>query len=414
MKFAVLGSGGREHAIAWKLAREHGEDNVFVLPGNGGTPGSVAIDPADFAAVARFCREHLIDLVIVGPESLLDAGAVNELLRYDVRVFGPTREAARMESSKLWSKKFMARHGVATGRFMVARNAAEIVPSAGVFSNSVAIKYDGLAAGKGVVMCENIGDVTMAAEDLAQRFGSEATYVVEERLEGWELSLLALTDGICVVPLLPIQDHKRLLDGDCGPNTGGMGAYCPVAGCDDALMESIRTTIIEPTLAGIKADKLNYRGVIYFGIMVTEQGPKLLEYNVRFGDPETQVVLAALQDDFGELLMSCVDGVLSQHVPRFSSNAFVTVVLAAEGYPQNPQAGMVISGLNMVGDSVLVFHAGTVRDAENALCVKGGRVLNVVGCGPSLAAAREVAYGACNKIHFAGMQYRRDIGAKGM
>lgn len=409
MKFAVLGNGGREHAIAWKLAQRNHE--VFVLPGNGGTPGAVALDPLDFDAVASFCQERGVDLVVVGPEHLLAAGVVDALRAKGVAAFGPTAAAAQLEGSKVWSKMFMARHGVATAPFAVVEGCAGLMAAAARFDFSVAIKFDGLAAGKGVVVCSDRAEVEAAAADLEARFGASAKFVVEKAMAGWEVSLLVLTDGSVARPLAPAQDHKRLLDGDRGPNTGGMGAFCPVPRCDRVLQERIEKEIIAPTLRGIRAENLDFRGVLFFGVMVTQDGPKLLEYNVRFGDPETQVVLPALETDLGELLTACVNGHLTQCEVSFRPGYFVGVVLASQGYPTKNVTGMPIEGLENV--DAAVFHAGTCRDGHGVVRVNGGRVLTVVGHGFSLVEARARAYAACERIGFQGMQLRRDIGVKG-
>ena len=409
MKIAVIGRGGREHALAWKLAQDAGAENVFCLPGNGGTANNRPIAEHDFAGIRSFCEAEGIDLVVVGPEAPLARGLVDFLAGGKFRVFGPTRAAARLESSKTWAKQFMQRHGIATAAgafFESARAAAEHVRTR---RGGLVVKYSGLAAGKGVFVCPDPAEALAALQEIGRRHGSNAPIVVEELLEGPEVSIMGVVSGTSIQLFPPSRDHKRLLDGDRGPNTGGMGAYAPVADVDAAQLDEIRRTIIEPTLQGLAAEGIAYRGFLYFGLMRTAAGPKLLEYNARLGDPETEVLLPALDGPLLPTLLASFDGTLDRHPFAFKSGAVVDVVLAAGGYPGDVRAGVPISGLDQV--DALVFHAGT-EIRNGAPTVAGGRVLNVVAHGADLAVARQKAYAACGQIHFDGMQFRTDIGGR--
>ena len=409
MKIAVIGRGGREHALAWKLAQDAGAENVFCLPGNGGTANNRPIAEHDFAGIRSFCEAEGIDLVVVGPEAPLARGLVDFLAGGKFRVFGPTRAAARLESSKTWAKQFMQRHGIATAEgafFESARAAAEHVRTQ---RGGLVVKYSGLAAGKGVFVCPDSAEALAALKEIERRHGANAPIVVEELLEGPEVSIMGVVSGTSIQLFPPSRDHKRLLDGDRGPNTGGMGAYAPVPDVDAARLEEIRRIIIEPTLKGLAEEGIAYRGFLYFGLMLTAAGPKLLEYNARLGDPETEVLLPALDGPLLTTLLASFDGTLDRHPFAFKSGAIVDVVLAAGGYPGDVRTGVPISGADAA--AALVFHAGTEIRA-GALTVAGGRVLNVVAHGADLAAARQKAYAACAKIRFDGMQYRTDIGGR--
>jgi phosphoribosylamine--glycine ligase len=433
MRVAVIGNGGREHALAWKLAR-HGHQ-VVVMPGNGGTAcfEQAAVAPTDLPGVRAACRELRVELVIVGPEGPLAAGLVDSFTSFGIPILGPTSAAARLESSKAWAKDFMARHGVATATFVTCTRPEEARPLIERLDGTVVVKHDGLAAGKGVIVCANRAQAWQAIATIQEHFGSTAPFVVEERLTGPELSLIVLTDGETLVPLTPAQDHKRLLDGDLGPNTGGMGAYCPVPWCTPELMAEIERQVTGPTLAGLATEGLPYRGFLYFGLMLTPAGPRLLEYNVRLGDPEAEVVLPALSEDLAELALACCAGRLRERpLPAKTEPVacFVDVVLTAAGYPGSYQTGLPISGLSDLPPDVLVFHAGTApaddgrgaddhggtddRDGADdpRVVTAGGRVLNVVGQGISLPSAAAAAYAACRRIHFEGCHYRRDIAAR--
>ncbi len=408
MKIAVIGRGGREHALCWKLAQEVGADNVFCLPGNGGTANNRPIDEMDFTGIRAFCEAEGIELVVVGPEAPLAAGIVDELSGGRLRVFGPSSAAARLEASKTWSKQFMLRHGIATAVGAFFASPREAAAHVAAQPGGMVVKYSGLAAGKGVFVCLDADAGLNALKEIEHRHGADAPVVVEELLEGPEVSLMGVTDGRSIQLLPPSRDHKRLLDGDAGPNTGGMGAFTPVSDVGPDQMAEIERAIIAPTLKGLAADGIEYRGFLYFGVMLTAAGPKLLEYNARLGDPETEILLPALDGGLLPTILASFDGTLDQTPFAFKPGIVIDVVLAAGGYPGEIQKGMPITGIEDA--DALVFHAGTaIRDGR--LVVSGGRVLNVVAHGADLAEARRKAYAACEKIHFDGMQYRRDIGA---
>jgi len=407
MKIAVIGRGGREHALAWKLAQSVGTENVFCLPGNGGTANNRPIAENDFTAIREWCESECIDLVVVGSEAPLARGIVDQLSGGRFHIFGPTRAAARLESSKTWAKQFMQRHGIATaeGVFFESPRAARAHIRAQ--SDGIVVKYSGLAAGKGVFVCSDSGEALQALQEIERRYGSDAPVVIEEYLSGPEVSIMGLVDGKTIQLFLPSRDHKRLLNGDQGPNTGGMGAFAPVPGMDASMMAEVERDIIAPTLEGLEEEGIAYRGFLYFGLMLTASGPKLLEYNVRLGDPETEVILPALDCDLLPPLLACFDGTLEKHTLTFKPGIFLDVVLAAGGYPGEIRIGNPISGIDVA--DVLVFHAGTeLRDGK--VVTSGGRVLNVVADGPDLESARQKAVAACRKIQFPGVQFRTDIG----
>ena len=411
MKIAVIGSGGREHAIAWSLAKDVGEAKVFSLPGNGGTWNNVAVDPMDGAAVERACEDLGVELAVIGPEDPLAAGLADRLSAAGIRAFGPSRDAAWLEGSKIASKAFMRRNSVATADAMEYPRPAEALPLIEDWRGDLVVKYDGLAAGKGVFVCGSVPEARAAIEAVVARHGADAPILVERRLEGDEISILGVTDGHHARLLVPSQDHKPLLDGDRGPNTGGMGAFCPVPSVDSALMADIERAVVAPTLEGLAREGIAYRGVLYFGIMVTADGPQLLEYNVRLGDPETEVVLPALESSLLELILASFDGGLDRAPLQFSDDSLVDVVLASGGYPDAYPKGLPIHGLDRVPEGAMIFHAGTRRDGDRVLTA-GGRVLNVVGRGPDLEAAIARAYEAVDQVDFDDKVCRRDIGRR--
>jgi len=369
-----------------------------------------ALDPLDPAAVAAFVRANAVDLVFVGPEAPLEAGSSDSARAAGARVFGPSRAAARLETSKAFAKEFMARHAIPTARATCCSSAAEAKKAARDFGGLCAVKADGLAAGKGVIVCGSMSEADSAVETLSATTAGRKL-VVEERLEGPELTVMALVDGNAWVALPLSQDHKRLLDGDRGPNTGGMGAFSP-APLGFQLWERIRREVLDRTLAGIKKDGLDYRGALYVGIMLTKEGPKALEYNARFGDPETQAVLPLLDADLVELAAACADGRLAQVPIDAHPGACVGITLASPGYPESPRTGAEIdlSGVDDM-DDVLVFHAGTKKTPTGWMAA-GGRVLTVVGVGPDLSAARTRAYEAVSRVRAPDLVYRRDIAAR--
>jgi len=417
MKVVVLGSGGREAAIASKLIEHHGEDAVVVLPGNAGTPNAgVKVNPDDAEELATYCREQRIALVIPGGEACLVADLVNRMVAAGgPPVVGPDGNAAQLEGSKIWAKEFMQRHGVATGSSRLVNDvAAARAAVARDFAAGVVIKFDGLAAGKGVWVCRTRAEAEDALTSLESAHGSQVPVVLEELLVGDELSLIGFTDGKCIRLLLPAQDHKQAFDGDLGPNTGGMGAFCPVSWCDEQMLQQIDELIVQPTLRGIQAEELHYRGPLYFGLMVTSAGPKLLEYNARFGDPETQVLLPMLENDLLEIYQACYNGTLDQVEFRFKRGFCVGVVVAAAAYPERSSNELVfaepLAGGNLP-DTVMIFHAGTTR-RDKRLISTGGRIFTVSARGETLEQARAAAYQIVEKLAVPAARYRKDIGCR--
>jgi phosphoribosylamine--glycine ligase len=402
MKVCVVGSGGREHALASVLSRSA---EVVVSPGNAGIPDSVAAPPEEIEA----------DLYVIGPEAPLVDGLADRLRARGRRVFGPGADGARLEGSKAWMKELLAEAGVPTAAFGTFTDAVDALAFLDTMTPPFVIKTDGLAAGKGVTVTESLTEARNAVGDYLSgaAFGEAGTRVViEEGLVGPELSLLAVCDGRRAVALAPAQDFKRLGDGDEGPNTGGMGAYSPVPLVDDVLVAEVMERFVDPTLAALSARGIDYRGVLYAGLMLTADGPKMLEYNVRFGDPETQVVVPRLSSDLSDLLAQAADGAL-RTTPSFISDARVTVVCAAEGYPGAPVTGAPIEGLDDAAslEGVEVFCAGVASDEQGRLVTAGGRILNVCGTGPTLREARVRAYAGVNRISWPGLQVRTDIAA---
>jgi phosphoribosylamine--glycine ligase len=413
MKIAIVGSGGREHALGWKLAQTVDAQDIYFMPGNGGTWNNIPVEPRDFPAIQEYCRSTGIEMILVGPEQPLVDGIVDFFQATSIKVLGPDGAAARLEGSKIWAKEFMKRHGVATARSWVLGEDVEPHELLTAYDGNLVIKYDGLAAGKGVKVCSSVEEASRAIAALQTKHGEDARLIAEEKLSGQEISIIGFTDGTSVKLLLPSQDHKPIYDGDRGPNTGGMGAYCPVPFCDNRLLDEIERCVVAPTLRGIQAEGLNYRGIIYFGLMVTDGGPKVLEYNVRLGDPESEVVLPALKSDILALITACFDGTLGEVDVAFSADYFVDVVLASEGYPGPYETGFAITGFERLSEDTLVFHAGTtIRDEY--LITAGGRVLNVVARASDLKGAIECVYEECVKLGFQGAYYRRDIGQKGL
>ncbi len=424
MKILVIGSGGREHALIWKIKQSPKVKEIFCAPGNGGIgEDALCVDIAadDIAGLLHFAKEKRIDLTIVGPEAPLVAGIVDEFRKEGLKIFGPSQAAAKLEGSKAFAKEFMHRHGIPTAEFQVfteprkARHVFRVVPES---DYPLVIKADGLAAGKGVVICKNFSQLDAALSDMMEKkIFKEAgsSVVVEDGLSGEEVSIIAISDGRDFVLLAPSQDHKRIFDNDEGPNTGGMGAYSPVPGVGNELLERISEKIIRPTIEGMAREGAVFVGVLYAGLMLTEDGPKVLEYNVRFGDPETQVILPRLKDDLLELMLAAIDGKLKGRTLQVSDQSAVCVVLAAGGYPGPYENGKEISGLAEAGrlPQTKVFHAGT-RRSDGKMLTAGGRVLGVTAWGGTLADAVKRSYAAVGKISFEKGQYRRDIGAKAL
>jgi phosphoribosylamine---glycine ligase len=414
----VIGSGGREHALVWKIAQSPLVGKIYAAPGNGGTAElaqNIPIAATDIDQLLTFAAEKQIDLTVVGPEDPLAAGIVDRFQAAGLAVFGPTRAAAQLEASKAFAKQFMADVGIATaayGTFIDYETAVSYVRQQ---SGGLVVKASGLAAGKGVIVCDDTAQAEAALAEimLDQAFGAAGQEVViEERLVGPELSLLAFSDGRTVLPMLPARDHKRAFDGDQGPNTGGMGAFAPPADVDEAQIETITRTVLETAVLGMAARGTPYVGVLYAGLMLTAAGPKVLEFNCRFGDPETQVILPMLASDLVEIMWACIDGRLYANLVQRRPGACATVVMTAPGYPGAYPKGVPISGLAAVEalDDVLVFQAGTAVTDEGQLVTAGGRVLAVSGLGDDVDTAVNRAYEGVTTIHFDNAHYRRDIG----
>jgi phosphoribosylamine--glycine ligase len=416
MNILLIGSGGREHALAWKMAASPLTDRLYCAPGNAGIANEaecVALDPADHAAVIAFCKDKRIDFVVVGPEAPLCAGIVDDLEAAGIKAFGPSKAAAQLEGSKGFTKDICRANNIPTAayeRFTAPDPAKAYVRKQGA---PIVVKADGLAAGKGVVVAEIVAQAE-AAIDMMFEGGlgaAGAEVVIEEFLEGEEASFFALCDGTTAIPLASAQDHKRVFDGDKGPNTGGMGAYSPAPVMTPEMTARTMREIIEPTLRALAAMGAPYKGVLFAGLMLTKDGPKLIEYNVRFGDPETQVLMLRLRSDLVPALLASRDGVLKSFDLRWSDDAALTVVMAAKGYPGDYAKGSAIDGLEEAArvEGVEIFHAGTKRDGGRILA-NGGRVLNVCAIGRSIAEAQKQAYAAVDLIRWPEGFCRRDIG----
>src|SRR5690348_11836636 len=414
MNILLLGSGGREHALAWKMAASPLADRLFCAPGNAGIAQEaecVALDIADHAAVIAFCRAQKIDLVVVGPETPLCAGIIDDLEAAGIKAFGPSRAAARLEGSKGFTKDLCRANNVPTAadeRFTAAEPAKAYVRARGA---PIVVKADGLAAGKGVVVAQTVAEAEAAIDMICAdaQLGSEL--VIEEFLQGEEASFFALSDGEHALPLATAQDHKRVRDGDQGPNTGGMGAYSPAPVMTPQMCQRALDEIVKPTIAAMKRMGMPYKGVLYAGLMLTAEGPKLIEYNVRFGDPETQVMMLRLKSDLVPALVASRDGMLRSFDLRWSDDAALTVVMAAKGYPGSYQRGSAIEGLEAAAEigGVEIFHAGTKADGGKVLA-NGGRVLNVSALGKTVGEAQAHAYAAIERIRWPDGFCRRDIG----
>jgi phosphoribosylamine--glycine ligase len=423
MKALVLGGGGREHALAWKLAQSPLVQTVYVAPGNGGTATDKRLENiaiTDVVALREWAQDHQIDITVVGPEGLLAAGVVDQFRAHGLRIFGPTQAAAQLESSKAFSKDFMRRHGIPTAQHQTFTDAAlahRYVDNQGV---PIVVKADGLAAGKGVVVATSLEQAHQAIDDMlttnalgVKHNQAGACVVIEEFLAGEEASFMVMCHGDQVLPLATSQDHKRLLDHDLGPNTGGMGAYSPAPVVTPEIHSRVMREIILPTIAGMKKDGIRYTGFLYAGLMIDAQGkPKTLEFNCRLGDPETQPILMRLKSDLLSLLLAATednDSALKDFPIQWDTRTALGVVLASHGYPLAPQYGDAITGLPLEETDTMVFHAGTAWDGQT-LSTQGGRVLCVTALGSTVRAAQKQAYLGVQKIAFDGQQYRRDIG----
>jgi phosphoribosylamine--glycine ligase len=414
MNVLLIGAGGREHALAWAILASPLLTRLYCAPGNAGiaeVAECVALDAADHAAVVRFCQESRIDLVVVGPEAPLVAGLVDDLVAARIKVFGPTKAAARLEGSKGFTKDFCAEHGIPTAAYARFDERGAALAYLERQPLPIVVKADGLAAGKGVTVAETRDAAVAAVEACFSGELGDGGVVIEECLTGEEASFFALVDGSHALPLASAQDHKRAFDGDKGPNTGGMGAYSPAPVVTPEIARRTMDEIIWPTVKGMAARGTPYKGVLYAGLMITESGPKLIEYNVRFGDPEAQVLMLRLKSDLLSALLATADGVLNAFDVRWYDDAAITVVMAANGYPGHYAKGSEIRGLDaaLAVEGVEIFHAGTARDGER-LVAAGGRVLNVSARGKTLTEARERAYAAVAKIDWPGGFCRSDIG----
>ena len=417
MKVCVIGNGGREHALAWRLSISPSVTKVYAIPGSAAMSDCaelVGIDWQQSDHLINFLKDNQVDLVVVGPEAPLVAGLADALNEAGIPVFGPSKAAAQLEGSKVFAKDLMKKYNISTAAYGVFHNVEEAKAFIATTGAPIVVKADGLAAGKGVVVAMTIDEANAAVEDMlsGNRFGEAgSTVVIEEFMEGEEASLLAFVDGKTVVPMIASQDHKRIFDGDKGPNTGGMGTYAPAPVLTDALRDEAMKTILEPMVEAMQKEGMPYVGCLYAGLMITAEGPKVVEFNARFGDPETQVVLPLLDSDLGQIMMACATGKLTAHMVKWKDSSAACVILASKGYPETSSKGDVIRGDIKQHDTTIVFHSGTKLVGEEYV-TNGGRVLGVVGLGKDLRTALNRAYGRIEHIDFEGMQYRTDIGAK--
>ncbi|MGL4858806.1 MAG: phosphoribosylamine--glycine ligase [Enterobacteriaceae bacterium] len=421
MRILVIGRGGREHALVSALALSPGTSALFCVPGNDGIAQiaqCTAIDELDFTAQIAFCKERAIDLVVVGPDAPLVEGIVDALQEAGIVAYGPSKLAARIEGSKRFMKELLTRHQIPTARYAAFDSYDTALAYMQQQPLPLVIKADGLAAGKGVIIAHSYPEAEQALQAMLQegQFGSAgAQVVIEEFLQGEEISLLSFVDGLTVRPMLPVQDHKTLLEGDQGPNTGGMGTYAPLPHIPDAIIEEAVSKVIKPTAAALAEEDTPFRGILFAGLMVTAQGVKAIEFNARFGDPETQVLLPLLQSDLLQIILASLHGKLAQAEIRWRAQSALCVVLSAQGYPQQPRRGDVITGIEEVEEMphCRLYHAGTAYH-NGEWQTYGGRILNIVGLGEDLSAARTHAYQAVEKVHFAGRHYRQDIGYRAL
>jgi phosphoribosylamine--glycine ligase len=421
MKVLIVGSGGREHALAWKLKQSPAVDGLYVAPGNAGTAGlaeNLAVGAEDLEGLLGAARERRIDLTVVGPEVPLAAGIVDRFEEAGLAIFGPSQRAVQLEADKAFAKDLMARHGIPTAAYRTFRRYEEALTYVRSHGGPVAVKASGLAAGKGVSVCQSLDEAEAALQQamVAREFGAAGDAVlVEECLQGQEASVLAFTDGHTVRPMVVAQDHKPILEGDRGPNTGGMGCYAPAPIIGPELLRQIQDTILQPAVDALRQEGILYRGVLYAGLMLTGEGPQVLEFNSRFGDPEAQVILPLLQGDLLPVLQACLDGRLAEADLSWSARSCICVVVASGGYPGSYRKGLPIEGLEAAEQvpETVIFHAGT-RSADGRVLTAGGRVLGVTALGDTLSEAAERAYEAVGRLHFEGMYCRRDIGAKAL
>lgn len=415
MKVLVIGSGGREHALAWKLSQSEHVTQVFVAPGNGGTEiyQNIDIQATDLDGLLEFAREEAVDLTIVGPEDPLSHGIVDLFEAHGLMIFGPNKECAQFESSKQFTKDFLQKYHIPTARYQVFNDYEESRRGLTQFSYPVVIKADGLCQGKGVVICHSEAEALKVLEDMLvhDKFGQEGNIVViEEFLQGRESSLLAFVSNNRIIPLENAEDHKQIYEGDQGPNTGGVGAYSPYKGNSaelDANIQQILSRIEE----GFNQEQMTYNGILFIGFMIDQDQPKVLEFNVRFGDPETEVLLPRLDSDLYSIITKCIQGDLSAEDIRWRDEVCLATILCSEGYPDQYEKGKVISGLDQLDDEIILFHNGTKYE-QDRFTTNGGRVLTVATLAPSIQEAREIVYQNIERIYFDGMYYRRDIGLR--
>lgn len=419
MRVAVIGSGGREHALAWRLLQSPSVNAIYAIPGNDAMASFAACIPMpleEMERIASYCVEQAIDLVIIGPEVPLAQGMADILSNIGLPVFGPYQAAAMLESSKVFAKELMKECQVPTAAFASFTDEEEAKAYIREQGAPIVIKADGLAAGKGVVVAQTVEEAIDAVHAMMKDhvFGSSGgRVVVEEYMEGEEASMLAFVDGKTIVPMIAAQDHKRIFDGDKGPNTGGMGAYAPAPVVTPAVRKAVEEQIFRPVVEGLRKKGIIYKGCLYAGLMITADGPKVVEFNCRFGDPETQAVLPLLEGDLAQIMYACAMGTLKPEMVRWKKASACCVIMASEGYPQSSHKGDVISGLDDVDSDVLVFHSGT-KKTDGTFVTNGGRVLGVTAVAPDLQSAISKAYDNVQHISFAGQQIRRDIGAKGL
>ncbi|MDP6379873.1 MAG: phosphoribosylamine--glycine ligase [Phycisphaerae bacterium] len=421
MKVLVIGGGGREHALVWKIAQSPLVDRVYCAPGNPGMEELaelVPIKPDDIEGLLAFAKKEGIGLTVVGPEDPLIAGIVDLFESEGLRIFGPSKDGAQLEGSKAFAKELMNRHAVATAEYCVCEDMEEALRYIDTHEEPLVVKASGLAKGKGVMVCDTQDEARAAVRDIMQEriFGDAGDLVlIEERLVGEEASIIVLTDGTNIYPLESSQDHKPALDGDKGPNTGGMGAYSPAPVVTDEVMAHVEREILVPIVHGLKMEGITYRGVLYVGLMITAGGAKVLEFNVRLGDPETQPILARLKSDIVPALEATIDGRLDRATLEWDPRAAICVVMASGGYPGEYEKGMEITGLDAAAEvpDTVVFHAGTKREGEK-IVTAGGRVLGVTALGDTISDARDAAYDAVSRIHFHRAHWRTDIAAKAL
>lgn len=414
MKILVVGGGGREHAICWKLSKEASVDKIYCAPGNAGISNvaqCIDIQDSDIENLLKFAKENKIDLTIVGPEIPLVAGIVDKFEKEGLKIFGPNKKCAQLEGSKSFSKDFMIRHNLPTAKYKEYTDLDEAISEIDSFGYPVVIKADGLAAGKGVVIPENREDAITTLKEMMsdKKFGNAGDkIVVEEFLTGIETSILAFVDNDTIVPMVSSKDHKKVFEGETGLNTGGMGTFSPSEIYTEKLAKEVQEKILDKTLEGFKKDNLNYKGILFVGLMITEDGPKILEYNVRFGDPETQSVLFRLDTDLNKIISEILNNNLKNIEINYSKEESICVMLTSGGYPENYEKGKVISGLENLDSDIVVFHSGTKFDNEN-IVTNGGRVIGITAKGKTVKEAAQKVYENIKKINFEKMHYRKDI-----